>query len=470
MRKGVVDAVTSMVTRRLEAGLALVRAQIEEAVERHRVPGLSAAIIYDQEVVAVWALGSADLAAGKPATPETVYRVASITKLFTATMLLRLRDQGRLSLDDPLEKHLPEVRFRTHDADPRPVSLRQIASHSAGIPRDLDRDYFGDAPFPTTDELLVEAAGMDLALLPMTHLKYSNVGYSLLGRALERVAGCRYEEYVRRHILEPLGMSSSGFDPTGTIGGHLAQGYTCRPDEEPTVVPYSYVDGMAPTGQLQSSVLDMARFLSLQFRDDPAGELQVLGAATLREMHTPVWMAPDWKSGHCIGWHASQLAGQVVLGHGGGLMGFTSQVCVAPSAKLGVAVFVNAVLANEPWGPETAARGAMETLIPLTDEPATGTPRADTPPEWLNYVGVYDSRYWSRPEVRLVAGKLYLTTMDGKPGSETVLDHVEGRTFCVGSGANIKEPITFLVDDAGRCIGFGSPGASCRKLSESARS
>lgn len=439
------------------SALSLVEAELAEVVERLGVPGISAAVVHDQSVVGAWGFGLADRAAGRAATPETVYRVASITKLFTATMLLQLRDAGMLHLDDPLEKHLPEVRFLTEDADPRSVTLRQISAHMAGIPRDLERDYFGDAPFPAADELIAEAAAQSLRIPPLTQFKYSNVGYALLGQALARVAGEPYEEYVTRHILMPLGMSSSGFEPTGTVAEHLAQGYTKRMGEDPVPAPYTHVRGMAPTGQLQTSVLDMARFLALQFRDDAAGEGQVLGAATLREMHTPVWMEPDWRGGRCIGWHALRVADRVTLGHGGGVHGFSTQVAIVPSARLGVAVFTNAILANGDWGPEKAAARILELLLDRVPAKAPEAPQP-APVQWQAYVGVYDCPYWSRMEIRLVGRKLYLASQGGRPGNETALDHVEGHTFRVASGSNVGEPVAFVLDDSGRVTGMETPG------------
>jgi CubicO group peptidase (beta-lactamase class C family) len=458
-----------MVTMATEYGcawggaLGLVEADLAEVVERHGVPGISAAAVHDQSVAGAWGVGLADRATGTPATPETVYRVASITKLFTATMLLRLRDAGKLHLDDPLQKHLPEVRFMTEDADPRPVTLRQISAHMAGIPRDLERDYFGDVPFPTVEELVAEAATQSLRVPPLTHFKYSNVGYALLGQALARVAGEPYEDYVTRHILEPLGMSSSGFEPTGVVGERLAQGYTKRPGEDPVAAPYTHVRGMAPTGQLQTSVLDATKFLAMQFRDDPAGAGQILGAATLREMHTPVWMEPDWKGGHCIGWHALRVGDRVALGHGGGVHGFATQVMVVPSAKLGVAVFSNAILANGDWGPEKAATRILELLLDRMPAKAPEAP-GTAPAEWQAYVGTYGSPYWSRIEVRLVAGRLYLASAGGKPGSETPLEHVEGRAFRAASGAGVGETAAFIMDDAGLVTGMEMPGSHYVRL------
>ncbi len=441
------------------ATLALIEEELAEARERHGLPGLSAAVLHDQEVVAAWGFGLADRESGRPATPETVYRVASITKLFTATMLLQLRDAGRVSLDDPLEKHLPEVRFRTEDADPRPVTLRQVSAHMAGIPRDLERPYFDDDPFPTVEELIAEAAGQRLRIPPYTSFKYSNVGYALLGRALERVAGVAYEQYVAEHILRPLGMETAGFEPTGLVGERLATGYTCRPGEEPLRAPYAHTRGMAPTGQLQGSVLDLARFLALQFRDDPAGPSQVLGAATLREMHTPVRMEPNWQGGRCIGWHAGRVRDRILLGHGGGVQGFSSQVAIVPDARLGVAVFANAILANGEWGPENATTRILELLLDRAPSEARRT-GLDDRPEWQPYVGLYRSPYWSHAEVRLVAGRLYYASQGSRPGREVALEHVEGHTFRLASGGNIGEPVTFVLDGEGRCVRLTMPGCA----------
>jgi hypothetical protein len=177
-----------------------------------------------------------------------------------------------------------------------------------------------------------------------------------------------------------------------------------------------------------------------------------------------VWMAPNWRSGHCLGWHAGRRADRVSLEHGGMLPGFASQAAIVPSAKLGMAVLLNAQPTNHPWGPDKAVQDALATLLPLIEPAPEVGPPSSAPEGWDRYVGLYDTGYWAIADIRLVGAKLYLATQGAKPGSEIELKHVEGTTFRLSSGQHFGEPVTFLLDDEGECMGYNSPGTNARRM------
>lgn len=453
-------------SREIRAALDAFQAGIEAAVDSEGIPGVSVAVVLGQETLLCRGFGKADLESGRDADGDTVYRVASITKLFTATMLLMLRDEGKLGLDDPLAEHLPEVDLTSSGHDPRPVTLRQLASHMGGVPRDLEMDYFADGAFPTQETLIELAAGMPLRAEPMSQFKYSNVGMALLGYALERVAGMPYSEFVEDRILQPLGMESSGFDPGGAFAERGATGYTLRREGPPEAIDYFHCQGLTPAGQLHSTVRDLARFMAFQFTDGPAGEDRPLGGASLREMHGPVFLADDWGFATALGWVLRRGGDLVVSAHGGSLPGFVSRLGVARSAGLGIAVLSNAQTDGRAWSPDAALKSGFAAmgaaLSNLRDRrKAGGDPTA--PEEWRRYAGIYRMPFFPDVEVRIIGDSLYLARPGDKPGSEARLRHEEGHTFLIAEGPSVAEPVTFVVDGE-RCTGMTMPGGSLSKL------
>ena len=232
----------------------------------------------------------------------------------------------------------------------------------------------------------------------MMQKRYSNLGFALLGFVLEHIAGEPYAQYVVDHILRPLGMERSGFEP---VEAWLADFQNCvatpyhaqREDETaPSKAPVTVERGLNPAGGLYSSVEDMAHFLSLQFRDGPAQNGQILRGSTLREMHAPVFLDPNWQEATAVGWAISRIENYTTIGHNGGIYGFSSDIVLVPALKLGLALFTNTA---------TDAREmncvVLQYLLPtfsrllkrqqMTQEVNSLLP--PTQPEWVRYEGRY---------------------------------------------------------------------------------
>lgn len=429
------------------AALALLEAQLAAEREERKIPGLSAAVVYDQEILWAKGFGYADLEKKTAATPQTLYRVGSITKLFTATMLMQLRDQGKLQLDDPIVKHLPGFALKSRYDDMSPVTFRQIVSHAAGLPREAPLDYWQTLEFPPIQVVLASLKDAEMTFRPLSEWKYSNLGIALLGHTLGRIAGQPYEDYIQQQILRPLGMNRSGLALTPEMQPYMATGYLRHKEGKPReVAPHPHIGGLVPAGNLYSSVEDIARFISLQFRDAPAGGAQVLRGSSLREMHTVQWMNPDWKTGWGIGFGIERIADQVAVGHSGGIHGFTTNILMVPSAKVGVAVFTNT-------GTNSAAisRKALELLVPVIQRAAAREQRAEPapPPEvWKKYIGLYESLV-NEVEVRQVGNRLVLGSPEfpEAPGAQLI---PEGEhKFRMKGGSVNGELLTFELDAAG---------------------
>src|SRR6266581_396090 len=184
----------------IEAALVLLDAQIEAERKDQKIPGLSAAVIYDQEIIWFKGFGYANVQEQMPADSRTVYRVGSITKLFTATMLMQLRDAGKLQLDDPIEKYVPAFKLKSPFDDQRSPTFRQVVSHTAGLPIEAPLDYWQTLEFPTIEKVLESLKDAEMVFPAMTKFKYSNLGFAILGYALEVIANQPFKEYIVEHI------------------------------------------------------------------------------------------------------------------------------------------------------------------------------------------------------------------------------------------------------------------------------
>jgi CubicO group peptidase (beta-lactamase class C family) len=308
-----------------------------------RLPTLSVGILRGQELVYARAFGVADRETSRPATLETIYRIGSVTKVFTTTLLAILRDQGTVRLDDAVAKHLPEgVRLPSDPRGARPMTLRHLATHSSGLPRlPVNLTPRGDDPYGgyTVEALYGGLARTQLDFPTGAECSYSNLGVGLLGHVLERAAGKSYEELLKQYLLEPLGMNDTRITLGPDQQARLATGYK---EEDPTRRAADWDTGcLAAAGALVSTVPDLARFLALQLRAGHADVVPVAGG-TLTELHTAQQLAKDWKSACGLGWYLQHYEGQGdLVWHNGGLDGFASWVSFLPRFQVGVIVLTN---------------------------------------------------------------------------------------------------------------------------------
>jgi CubicO group peptidase (beta-lactamase class C family) len=295
----------------------------------------------------VWAkgYGLADIEARTPATADTVYRIGSITKPFTALMLLQLVEAGRVHLSDPAEKYLPEInRIAGRAPDAPPVTLVELATMTSGIAREPeDLPAFLQGPVSEWEQVMIAGlAKTRYAYEPGTRFLYSNIGYAILGAALGRAAGEPYVDYVRAHILKPLGMSHTDFVPNATIRPMLASGYEVRdgkPDGTEPAREHAGRGYKVPNGALYTTVSDLARYVGLMLGEGPE---TVLKKATVADDLSRVSSATgDLTSGYGIGFQVSRYGELVFYGHGGSVAGYRAQILYEPRTKTGVIVLRN---------------------------------------------------------------------------------------------------------------------------------
>jgi CubicO group peptidase (beta-lactamase class C family) len=435
----------------VRAAIGLLSAWIESQMAYSGLPGLSIGIVHDQQLVWAAGFGRAGLEPARPATPDTLYRIASITKLFTSTAVMQLRDAGKLRLDDPLVQYLPWFRIGGAHAEGPDPTIRHLLTHTAGLPREAGFAYWTDGEFPTSEQIRQRLAAQQAALPTETVWKYSNLGLTLAGEVVAAVAGQGYAEYVADHILEPLGMRRTWVATPPADHPDLATGYARRlPAGGRAAAPFTDGRGITPAANMTTCVSDLARFAMLQFRDGPAGGTQILRGSTLREMQRVHWLEPDWEAGWGLGFRIMRTRGKTYVGHGGALRGYRTIVHLCPADRIGVIVLTNADDGNPLLFAEKAFQWVAPAILKLVTPPAPVAP----PAGWERYAGRYRSP-WADVQVLVVDGRLAMLdpSLPDPMLVVTWLTPTTGHAFRSetknGFGSH-GEPVVFELDADGR--------------------
>lgn len=333
---------------------ALMEAALQQGLG---YPAVSWALVIDGEVVHQRAFGLRDVAAAAPATPDTEFRIASMSKSFTALAILKLRDAGRLRLDDPVAKHVPELRrWPRPTTDAGPITIRHLLAHTGGLPEDNPQGDRQLALTPAQFSAWLRSAP-PLASVPGSAFEYSNLGFMILGRVVTRVSGRPYQTYMREQIFKPLGMTQTHWAPSQVPAGRLALGYR-RVGETWQPEPMLEDGAGGAMGGLISSAGDIGRFMAFMLsawppRDGP--EAGPVSRRTLREMQAGLGFpelelyrrqpgAPVTGVAGSYGFGLSaneHCAWGRDLGHAGGLPGFGSHMRWLPDHGVGVVVLTS---------------------------------------------------------------------------------------------------------------------------------
>ena len=343
-------------------------AQLED-----RWPSASAAVVRGRYVVWAEAVGLADVENEREATPDTQYRIGSITKTFTAAAVMQLRDQGELTLDDRLGDHIPEAGQAT-------LTVRGLLSHMSGLQRELPGSVWEAMEFPTWEEGIARLAEAEQVLPSGSHWHYSNLAYGLLGELVGRRSGQPYERYVDERLLRPLGLGRTTWEPEEPA----AKGYLVEPYED-AVRPEPLVDLRAgrAAGQLWSTTGDLARWASFLADPDP----DVLAPGSAEEMRTFQGLAdPDtWRGGYGLGLALIREGDRVFFGHSGGMPGFITFMAYSAMERVGAILLTNTSSAGKVG--ETAMQLATRAADQWPLEPAPWRPAAPVPPEVAAVLG-----------------------------------------------------------------------------------
>ena len=440
---------------RVQSAARLIEAWVEAQVAYEDIPGMSLGVVCGQDLIWAHGFGYAHVEDRRPAAPDTIYSICSISKLFTSIAVMQLRDQGKLRLDEPLSTYLPW--FNIQDAYPEApeITVRGILSHASGLPREADFPYWTgpEFRFPTLEQIKERLAGQAELYPAFTYFQYSNLGMALLGEVVAEVSGEPYARYVKSRILDPLGLRDTTPEiPSEKRGGQLATGYSPKlRDGTRRVVPFYLVNGIAPAAGFASTVEDLARFASWQFRLLAGGGGEVLSANTLKEMHRVHWVDPDWRTTWGLGFSVSRGDdGKTYVGHGGSCPGYRTQVLLCPKDEIAVVVMCNAHDVN----PRAYADEIFEVFSPALLESKKSPGRGARPdPSLEKYAGRYE-RPIGREQMVLVEGKeLVLLSLptDNPSGGLTRLRHIEGHVFRrIRRDGELGEAVVFELGPDGR--------------------
>jgi CubicO group peptidase (beta-lactamase class C family) len=368
-----------------------------------RVPGAAWGIIVDGQLAHSGVTGYRDIPSKSLVTPDTVFRIASMTKSFTAIAILKLRDEGKLSLDDPAEKYVPEMKTLVYPTSDSPrITIRHLLSHAEGFPED---NPWGDQQLANTDERLSEQirAGIPFSNAPGIAYEYSNFGFAILGRIVANVADpsgsprtAAYTKYIRDHVLQPLGMTSTTLEPAEVPANRLAHGYRWEDAQwknEPLLANGSF----GSMGGMLTTLSDLGKYVGAFLAAWPprdGAEGPPIRRASLREMQQ-VWRpAPAVVSllrqgsggqarssggvqlnsgGYGYGLRITQSCQfPTIVAHGGGLPGFGTQMRWLPEYGVGLIAFGNLTYTSWPRTFDTALEVLARTggLQPRAIEPS----------------------------------------------------------------------------------------------------
>jgi len=359
------------------AVIARIDSLAKDYMALKKAPAVSIAVVRGKDTLVMKGYGLASREANRAATASTVYRIGSITKQFTAAGIMREVEQGKISLNDPITKYLPDV--PTHGER---ITVRHLLTHTSGVHNYTDSPewvkHWGEAMTPRQIVAFVDKDTLDFA--PGTKYSYSNTGYVLLGMILEKVTGQPYATYVQRQFFTPLGLTQTSYCPDRTKDPQFADGYAASSG---TVKPAEYLNITQPfsAGALCSTVRDLVKWHRALV------DGRVVGARSYSLMTTPDTLIGGAKINYGFGLVPGQLSGKRMIGHSGGINGFTTYGMYMPDESLNVIV-----LSNSDGGPGPLALNVARAVVGIPvvpmPKPLVATALADS--LRTRIPGVYD--------------------------------------------------------------------------------
>ncbi|MDP4998139.1 MAG: serine hydrolase [Saprospiraceae bacterium] len=435
----------------LQDAFRLLETWLDAQKDYESLPGISVAVVKDQDLLWEEGFGWADIATNNPASPKTIYSICSISKLFTAIAIMQLRDAGKLSLEDEVSEILPWFTIKQAYEDSGPITIRGLLTHSSGLPRQSNFPYWTgpEFDFPEMADIMAQMDSLETLYPASTYFQYSNFGLSILGAVIEGVSGMSYEDYVQKNILDVLDLDDTRpYMPADLLKQQLATGYSAvtRSGTRYEMDPF-FTKGVTAAAGFTSTVEDLAKFASWQFRLLETGGTEILKASTLREMQNVHWMDPDWQTSWGLGFSVRKQGAQTVVGHGGSCPGYRTQLAMTTHNKMAYVVMFNATDINT---------GQYTNALMAVIGKALDAKRVT--PDQVNledYSGSYNAQPWGSEEVVLpwYGNLAVLSLPSDNPANFSQLKHISGDTFRrVRSDGKLGETVVFERNDSGKVV------------------
>lgn len=405
-------------------------------IQYEYIPGLSVGITYRGKLVYKKGFGYADIESKTKATSNTCYRIASISKTFTAMSALRLVEQGRLSLDDRVEKYLPWFKAKNKNGRSNNITVRQILSHSAGLFRDGASAHWINDNFPDSNRLKKSVSGKTIVFENLTRFKYSNFGYAVLGQLIEKISGISYDKYVSRFILKKLKLENTASDFSEEILSNLAAGYgRLIPGQNRDKFLHTKTNAYAPATGFISNVPDLAKYL-VNFSLLEKSNGSIISRESRKEMTREYSQSTEEGEFYGLGLRIYRIDKKKIVGHGGSFAGYSTTISLDTENDIGVIVLSNTLESKAGF----INRGIFETIYNLLNSEVDHSKRKSSFSR-EKYEGVYRSR-WGDDAVIGLKDKLIVfnPTEDFPLKRKTSLKPVKKDQFLMESNLNFDSP------------------------------
>ena len=455
---------------KIAAAFPAIAKMYEDYAAKNHIPGLVYGIVLDGKILHTGQIGYTDIASKTAAGPASDFRIASMSKSFTAMAILKLRDEGKLKLDDPIRMYVAEMQqTQPLTKDAHEVTIRHLLTHAAGYPED---NPWGDRQLASSDEelLAIYKNGLSFSNDPGLGYEYSNLGFATLGYIIKKVSGIPYQQYINDNILKPLGMTNTYWEYTKVPPAQLAHGYRWI-DSKWIEQPMLHDGAYGAMGGLITTIEDFSKYMAFQLSAWPARDDQETGPvkrSSVREMQYP-WNIYSMNTtaisngkacpqvnayAYGLRW-TKDCENRVYVGHTGGLPGFGSQWNIMPEYGIGIVSFANATYARA-----AVINGrVLDTLLSISGITSRQLPASDILdqrknellkllPDWKNAEksGIFAQNFFMdyfSAELKKESISIYSAAGKIKSVHELVAEN-QLRGYCIleGEEANIKVSFT----------------------------
>jgi len=426
-------------TKAIKYTAKIIDAWLPYKIQYDRIPGLAVGIVHNGKLVYRKGFGFADIESKISMLPKTCFRIASISKTFTAVAIMQLVEQGKINLDDQVEKYLPWFKAQTKDSDSSNITIRQVLSHTGGVFRDGNTPHWENDKFPDLAGLKKSISNKTVVFENLTKFKYSNFGFALLGEVIKKASGLDYDEYVTKHIIKKLGMERTAPDYSKENNDWLAKGYSRPiPNKEREAFPHSETKVYAPATGFLSNVSDLSKYLAaMSLKRKEANAL--VGKESKKEMVREYWATGEENESYGLGFDIYKIEKRKIVGHGGGFTGFITQISLDVENDIAVITLTN----TNDSSCGSINTGIFETIYKFVDEKSKYGEGKKIPSQ-EKFEGAYRSRLGDTIVVGVDTNLVAFSPKANSPVKDGTLLKAKGKNkFLMTTKSNFDSPGEF---------------------------